>query len=141
MESRLNDVRRRLETWGGNRILFVLLRLVPHLSEPFMIKISRVLCALVPRISSRHFQIVCADIAQALQLDPSSAEVRRIADGSYRNLGESMVEFLRLPYMSAEQLRRWARLDGVEHLDAARARGKGIILLTAHLATGRFAAR
>lgn len=129
----LHKFRRRIETWAGNRILCLLLRLVPHLPPTPMIRLGRMLGAMVPRISGRYFRIVCDDIAQALQLPPDSDEVLRIAYGFYENLGESMVEFLRLPYLSAEELRHWAQLDGVEHLEAALARGRGAILLTAHL--------
>jgi KDO2-lipid IV(A) lauroyltransferase len=133
MTSWLYHSHRRLETWGGNRILLSLLRLAPRFSQQTMIRLGRLLGDLVPRISRRHFLLVCADIALALHLDSASEEVRRIAYESYRYLGESMAEFLRLPYMTTAQLRTGAHLEGIEHLDAALARGKGAILLTGHL--------
>lgn len=133
MISWLQEVRRRLETWAGNCILFVLLRLAPHLSQQTMIKFGGKCMALIPRIATRHFRLVCSDIATALQLDQQSDQVRHIAYGSYRNFGEIIGEFFRLPSMTAEQLRAWARLEGIEHLEKALESGKGVILLTAHL--------
>ncbi|MGB6690380.1 MAG: lysophospholipid acyltransferase family protein [Terracidiphilus sp.] len=63
----------------------------------------------------------------------SAEERKRILRGVYRNLGWQMVEFCRMPRYTAENTRDWIRTEGLEHFNAAQARGKGVLVLTGHL--------
>ncbi len=62
-----------------------------------------------------------------------SVERERILRGVYRHLGWQLVEFCRMPRYTAENTRGWIRTEGLEHYEAARARGKGVLVLTGHL--------
>ncbi len=62
----------------------------------------------------------------------SEADRRRIARGVFDNLGQSVVEWLKLPQWSAKDLQALVVSDGVEHLRQALAKGRGAIMLTAH---------
>jgi KDO2-lipid IV(A) lauroyltransferase len=53
--------------------------------------------------------------------------------GVFRNLGFQLVEFCRMPRYRAANTRDWIRTEGLEHYLAARARGKGVLVLTGHL--------
>ena len=66
-------------------------------------------------------------------MEVDSPEVKRIARHSYQHLGENLLEFLRLPYLSSEDIRRWAPMEGWGKVQEALKRGKGVILLTGHL--------
>jgi KDO2-lipid IV(A) lauroyltransferase len=62
------------------------------------------------------------------------SEVRRIARGSFRHLVKCAVEILRLPREAKRRgLAQIADVGGREHLSAALAAGKGVILATAHM--------
>lgn len=63
----------------------------------------------------------------------SEAEHRTILRGVYRHLGWQLVEFCRMPRYTKENLCNWARIEGHEHYLAARARGKGVLIITGHL--------
>ena len=65
------------------------------------------------------------------ELSPSERD--RILRGVYRHLGWQLVEFCRMPRYTAENTRGWIRTAGLEHYEAARARGKGVLVLTGHL--------
>jgi KDO2-lipid IV(A) lauroyltransferase len=117
----------------GYRILFLLARVVHRLPLGMALAFGRGLAWVGPRLSARHVRRISQDIALAYGLDPSCAEVRRIAYASYTRLGESLMEFFRLPYMTREEITQWAHLEGTEHVEAALARGKGVIVMTAHL--------
>ena len=65
------------------------------------------------------------------ELSPSERD--RILRGVYRHLGWQLVEFCRMPRYTAENTRGWIRTEGLEHYEAARARGKGVLVLTGHL--------
>ena len=133
MNSRLFQVIRRCESGVGNHILLLLARLVHRLPLGHTLAAGRIMGAFAPKLSPRHLRQISADITTAFGAEFSPAAVRRIAVDSYRYLGESLMEFLRLPYMSAEEIRRWAQLEGTEYVEAALSRGHGVILLTAHL--------
>ncbi len=51
----------------------------------------------------------------------------------YRHLGWLMVEFCRMERYTLENSRDWLRVEGHEHYLAAKARGKGVLVVTGHL--------
>jgi Kdo2-lipid IVA lauroyltransferase/acyltransferase len=61
------------------------------------------------------------------------AERRRILLRSMDGLGRQLGLFSHFPRMTPERLRSLVEYDGIEILDEAKARGRGIIFLTAHL--------
>lgn len=63
----------------------------------------------------------------------TTAERERILRGVFRHLGWQLVEFCRMPRYTAENTRGWIRTEGLEHYVEARARGKGVLVLTGHL--------
>lgn len=63
----------------------------------------------------------------------SPADQRRLARRTFRNLAVTAVDLFRLPHLSASELRSLFEIRGIEHLDRAQARGKGTIIVTAHL--------
>ncbi|MDH7569580.1 MAG: lysophospholipid acyltransferase family protein [Armatimonadota bacterium] len=60
------------------------------------------------------------------------AQRRRIRVESVRNICKTMAELVKMRWLTPDELRRQMSYEGVEHLDAALARGKGAILVTAH---------
>lgn len=66
----------------------------------------------------------------------------RITRGVFRNFARAaLVEFLKAPGLSAEQLRKKVVCDGWEKVDAVLARGKGMILVTGHFGNFELLAR
>jgi len=63
----------------------------------------------------------------------SSAERERVLRTEYRNLGWLLAEFCQMPKYTREQAGKFIRYDGLEHYLGARARGKGVLVLTGHL--------
>jgi KDO2-lipid IV(A) lauroyltransferase len=65
------------------------------------------------------------------QMDERERE--RILRGCFTNLGRLLGEFSQFPRATPESLRRIVECQGLENLQAARARGRGVILFTGHL--------
>lgn len=59
-------------------------------------------------------------------------DLSAIARRTYRDFGRYLLEFLRLPMMSAEEVRRKVCLQGGEHIDRALALGRGVIIVSFH---------
>ena len=60
------------------------------------------------------------------------AEIESIARECVASFGTTLVDFLETPKLSREDLLRRVTLDGEEHFEEARRRGKGVFLLSAH---------
>lgn len=61
------------------------------------------------------------------------AQAAQIARRAAMNFGMTFGEFLHLPAASPADLRAYCEIDGLEHVEAGRAEGRGVIVLTAHL--------
>ena len=61
--------------------------------------------------------------------EASPGEIRYIAWRNFRNHSKAYADLMRLPRARVETLRPLLRLQGVEHLEAARAKGKGVLVI------------
>ncbi len=82
------------------------------------------------RLDSRHRRIACENLALAFPGTLAEQEVAALARAVFENLGRTAVDVAR----SGTVLKKtdsW-RVEGLERLLAARDRGKGVLVLTAH---------
>ncbi len=84
------------------------------------------------RCVKRRRRIALKNLKMALGSEKSDEELKQIARRSFQNMGKTLVEFLCFPKYSAEQLAHLARIEGMENLHRAMAKGKGVILISAH---------
>ena len=61
------------------------------------------------------------------------AEQKRITDGVFRSLSRSFDVFMKFPRMTREDIHEWIRYEGLENFTNAMARGRGVLVATAHL--------
>lgn len=81
-------------------------------------------------------RILMQNMATVLGLGPRDPRVRRLALKSMRNYCKYLVEFLELPVLSpTDEIIASMKLQGLEHLQGALERGKGVILASAHYGT------
>ena len=81
--------------------------------------------------SQRHRFIAFYNLTRAFPDKPID-EIKRIAKGVYRNLGIVTAEMFDLPYLTANQLTRFITIEGVENIQQAREKQKGVLLFGAH---------
>lgn len=68
-----------------------------------------------------------------LELAGYAAEERRaIADEVFASIGRLLVALARFPDITAETVGSWIRYEGLENYTRAKARGKGVLVATAH---------
>jgi KDO2-lipid IV(A) lauroyltransferase len=80
---------------------------------------------------SRRRALAIANIRSAIGC--SEAQAARIARRSAQNWGMTTCEFLRQPAATPQEIHDYAQFDGIEHLHEALKKGKGAIVMMAHL--------
>ncbi len=105
------------------------LRMLPHQAAR---PLGRRLGELAWLVSGRRRRITRKNLALALP-ERSSAERAGIALGCFRHLGASIADTLSATRFDLVDLCQRVSLEGFEHLAAARRRGGGTFVLSAHL--------
>jgi Kdo2-lipid IVA lauroyltransferase/acyltransferase len=123
-------------TWAG----LGLLRLLALLPFAALLALGRLLGAVLRRLPIRFVETARRNIG--LCLPELSTQARaRLLDEHFASLGIALMEIPLAWWSSPQRLARLVRVEGREHLEAARARGNGVILLTAHFTTMEMAGR
>lgn len=79
---------------------------------------------------------------QPLAMRAGRKKLRRIVRKMFLYSAQNYLEALRLPYLKPEEVeKRLTQKEGMEHLDAALACGKGAILVTAHFGPFEYVAQ
>jgi KDO2-lipid IV(A) lauroyltransferase len=77
------------------------------------------------RVGERNLQLAFPEL--------STKTRKNILRRVYIHLGWQLVEFCRMRRYTAENTIGWIRTEGLDHYLAAKARGKGVLVLTGHL--------
>ncbi len=105
------------------------LRILP---VPLAIRTAHALGLTCGWFVSRWALVADRNLQQALPA-LSRSERERVTRGVFRNLGRVAFALAKLPGWSADQVREHVRFVGLEHFREGVARGRGVLLLTAHL--------
>jgi KDO2-lipid IV(A) lauroyltransferase len=123
-------------TWIGLGFL----RLVELLPFPALLAVGRATGWLARRLPLPYLRIARRNIELCLpQLDAAAREA--LLDRHFAALGVGMLESAMTWWSSAERITALSTVEGLEHLEAALAPGRGAILLTAHFTTLQIGAR
>ncbi len=128
---------RHWPAWLGAAVIW----LIARLPQRALMWLGRRLGALVLRIPSERQRIAAANIALCFpELDAAARTT--LVDANLRDIGLMLVEFA-LGWMGSD--RRMAsiptRIEGLQHLEAARAQGKGVLLVGGHFSHLELCAR
>jgi KDO2-lipid IV(A) lauroyltransferase len=111
--------------------------LAGRVPRPLRLAIAGPLTTLVYYFWAAKRRVTIANMAQILGVAPSDPRARRLARDSWRNYGRYLSDFFYLPNATPKAI--LARLKDVSPapgayalIDAARARGKGLLIATPH---------
>ncbi|MCC6502965.1 MAG: lysophospholipid acyltransferase family protein [Deltaproteobacteria bacterium] len=91
-----------------------------------------ILGSLARRILKRHWKTALENLERAFGESLSASERERIAARVFRNLGIMLFEFLRMPWLGKKGVEAIVEFKGLEKIEKALERGKGVLLVTAH---------
>ena len=104
-----------------------------HLPSSLAYRIGEGLGAILYRVDHKHRLIAQDNLRRAFNGELSSQEIAALARSTFINLGRTVVETCRMLKIDRENFRQFIRIEGYEHFQQAKRRGKGIIYITAHL--------
>lgn len=84
-------------------------------------------------LNGRQRRAALDNYAAALGLERSDREVARVARRAFQNYGRMVLDFLLMGSLTPAELIQRTTIDGLEHVDAALARGRGVILALPHM--------
>ena len=95
-------------------------------------RLGRGYAHLLDRAIPRLRRVALRNLAMAM---PEATPERRgeIVDGVFASIGRLLVAFARFPAIGKHNVHDWLRWEGVEHVKAALAAGRGLLFATAHL--------
>jgi lauroyl/myristoyl acyltransferase len=117
-------------TYWAVRLASALLSIIP-------VRLSYALAGLVGEAyyfaNPKHTHWAAFNLARVLNEPEDSPYVRKIARRSFGNYARVLVDFFRLPHVSQAEIMARGSVAGLDNLRVARERGKGTILITAHM--------
>ena len=84
-------------------------------------------------LSSKKDRVIVRENLKAILADASPREINRITHEVFRNFGRYLNEFFRFTELDKEFIDRHVKIEGMDYVDEALRKGKGIISLSAHL--------
>lgn len=95
-------------------------------------QLSRQIAALLDRLLPRLRRTAMSNLSFAYP-ELTAEQRQRITDGVFRSLGRLLVAVARFPSIDKSNVADWIDYEGLENYSAAKTKGKGILIATAHL--------
>jgi KDO2-lipid IV(A) lauroyltransferase len=123
-------------TWAGLGVL----RLLALLPFPALLALGRAVGAVMRHLPISFVRTARRNLELCFpELDAAARE--RLLNQHFASLGMAVMEIPFAWWSTPEELAKIVRVQGTEHLHAALARGRGVILLTAHFTSLELAGR
>lgn len=106
-----------------------LFRILPR---GFCFALGRLLGDLVFLFDLKHRAIAYMNIRTAFAGRMSPAEIGRVTREFFRSYGQNVIEVFLIPTIDAGYIRKYVRIEGLEHIAGAFAQKKGVLLCSVH---------
>ncbi len=109
-----------------------LLRLSAVLPRPALLRLGAAAGSLAYVLDRRHRRVALENLALAFGDAMDEAERRRVIGACFRHFGRILVDTLTFSGITAEDVGRLVEYRGLEHVRAAYARGRGVLVFSGH---------
>lgn len=142
-EPKNRDRRKALGRKAGVLVLRGLIWAIPRLSVPSAMALGRRLGAIVKVFSKKRYGVAVKNLKIAFGREMSPMQRDAVASEAFEQFGMFAVESIRLGTMTSEECLERIQTDEATEkiISDVRARGKGCLVLTAHLGSFEAAAR
>ena len=115
------------------RLIKTVLNLLARIPRRELVRLALPLGRLWHAMDRYHRRIAIDNLSIAFGRELTPAEIRSLARDNFVQLVRVVLEFPSLLRLSKENIDTYVEFSGLEHLEAALARGTGVLGLTAHL--------
>ena len=123
-------------------ILYILYRIGYFLVDKLPLKFSYVFAAFLADIcylcNPRDRGAIVKNLKTILGREDDERVLRRMARELYRNFAKYLVDFFRFAKFDEEYIRKIVKIEGAHNIDAALARKRGVIMMSAHIGNWEF---
>jgi Kdo2-lipid IVA lauroyltransferase/acyltransferase len=84
-------------------------------------------------LSGANVKVVKKNVSKVLDIDPNSKKAKRLALAIFINWAKNIADFLKHSVVSGERLKKRVEISGLDNLDGALKKGKGVVIFTAHI--------
>lgn len=95
-------------------------------------RVATFLSLLKYHLSPRDRRAVVGNLMRILPAS-QQAEINQYAKESFVHFGKYLFEFFRFSLLTKENLSSFIRMEGLKHIERALEKGRGVIILTAHI--------
>lgn len=113
----------------GYKILEFIVVATPYPVTYFIAVFGARLCFL----AGLNVEIIKNNVSKVLKIDFNSRQTHKIAIDIFINWGKNITDFLKHSIISKERLRQRVEVRGLRNLDNALKKGKGVVIVTAHI--------
>jgi len=124
--------RSRLRNYAEYALAWVALKSLECAPLALAYALARGYLGLLGRALPRLWRVAGRNLSLALP-ELAAEERAAIVGGIFRSLARLLVALARFPSIGRDNLDRWIRLEGLEHVEKAQRAGRGILFATAHL--------
>ncbi|MCP3954963.1 MAG: lysophospholipid acyltransferase family protein [Desulfobacterales bacterium] len=114
-------------------VLLGAIRVLGCLPRKAGIWIGKMIGGLLLAFDKKHRDIATDNVSRAFGWPPGSKRVRQIVRQAFYNLGAILFEIAWANRLDPQRYPQYFRITGTEHYDRAMAKGRGVLLLTAHM--------
>lgn len=118
-------------------MIFFLLKItafiIGHLPLSIVVPAGKFLGRLAFLLDKKHRNIALENLRNAYGESLTAGDIKGTAQKVFENLGITLLEFMRIPWLKRDDFPGYVECEGLENLDGALAKKKGVILFTAHM--------
>ncbi len=134
-------LKKRVERGAGAMALRLIVGPLRAMPLPLARRCGRTLGSVLYALLGRYRRVALKNLTLVYGAEKSHAEIVGMARDVFQNFGETAVEFVKLPQLDWEATKNLAVVTGQEHLDAAMALGRGVLLISGHFGNWEFMSR
>ena len=113
-------------------VLKLITFLLGHIPPALSIMLAKTLGGIAYRLDKKRSKIARDNLHMAFGNERSEAEIESITAKVFENIAMTFMEFMRQPWLTESDLEGYVKCVGMENLERALAKKKGVIICTAH---------
>lgn len=124
---------KRMRDGAAYWALRVLLAVAPCIPKTLLYRFCSFLGFSAYYLCAGHRKRTIEHLTSVFGQELCGRRIRSIARGVFVNLGRNCSELLILPKFHREMIHKYVTIDGIERVERAKERGKGVIFITGHI--------